>query len=527
MSELQKIQIQMQDTSFRGADGSIRLKMKREGEDEDKPNLPIPDCEMTLNPIMVGGRTWGLEIKLTIPEDPRIKSVCVFTALAGMGVSFIKHSPPRINVGGWFYDYEKRHGRWDDSSDILEVGSLGPSVNAPLEFEVDGTNEIGMVRGKEDIDNFPSKGQEWKISRIPWDRGYFETTEISEENRFWTHGNVYPTFYGIADPVMASIFEKEGLAYVYLNSDDLIGQVNDYRDDYNAEPVVVHQDMMDATLTHVSAMISQGSCNRSLIGYDIKSEYGKYSDINVKSVTRMTYCESGKADDWSNFIVRAVADWKKSAATNSALINNIFSTVGFAVGETKPDRDGNNEMYLCLDLGFPAYEAGEETEEDREEDSAEEGEEEIEVSLYMDSRNPLCIRTLRFIDWHPIPSTTYYAHGFVVDYSVLNLSDQEKIMEDLSRRPESYPVMLAYAEWKPDGMMSGFITNKLPLDNGFTYSVETTDLQKPETQEVTGWLDEYPVGRFVICGSKGSTFFVINSSSKFFRQVVENGPGIE
>lgn len=536
------------------SDGIVDLYMQKPDDKLGAFAKRLPRVSLEANPAYQQGRIIAAAVQATIEEDPRLKAIGIYSEFAGRLVSVIKHSPFDIPVGQWRFITNAFVG----ANYHTETDVFGPN-HATWEPKImdfgTGTNEVGMIKGKE----FPNE-----MNLGVW----------GEDDEYWRR---IKTYYDYDDHVViAKMFGKD---QAFTTGSSLLDKVNNARMQnslmpLNADPGMTayaqkHADFMARNSytgtqsngnipPHIDAINSGfveefSEYGRSIYVYRGISVSGPGADINLEDVYQ-----------------EAVDTWLKG---DSNILHKDYNVCGFGVVKQLVQSSSQYDIYICVDFATmqtvgTRTDAIDLTESQgtEEYDKAAAG---IGVSInyaieyhqrpiyYINSYNPLST-IHNATDWAPIPSTRYVLIGFFNDITLLDediVADRGYVNWPLQKQidfqevtgniqteidPTYYPIVLANSDFEPDNLRSGQITAaRQDLDTlQWRYTVVTN--KGDVFQKVRGFSNtEFPVGRWVVIhGAEKITdslgneivisdgWYIIPTSSTYYENVVENGPGI-
>jgi len=165
----------------------------------------------------------------------------------------------------------------------------------------------------------------------------------------------------------------------------------------------------------------------------------------------------------------------------------------------------------------------------------------------LDSRNPLCTslinydpsanpvnsnqpssHTMRFTDYHPIPSDTYFLIGHYNDVTVLPDELRERVRNNSDERPEYYGVILAKAQYLPSNLRGGVIVEKTSYVENYPSTVKYRYRIKTHQEEMwaIGQYSQYELGRWVVVSnSDEGNWYIIATSDKYYG-IADPGEGL-
>lgn len=512
-------------------DGVLILKMMKPG-DEGEGGFNVGEVSLQVEPITnLLGAIIKTKIMVNIEEDPRIKAWCIASRYKGIFVTFIKHSPLIIPVYDWLMNRNSvGYGEhYDDETD-----TLGPTHRTwepkVLDFSSSGKNEVGMVKGKEDLEDFTWKY--YSIEPTVWEQGGYD------DDPEWR------TFYDVDDFAYEPKMFGDDLPST-VSGTSLLDKVNAARFSNSLLPINGHSGMMIVAQNHADYMASIGDLANFYAGSHEKEIAETSLDFEFEEYGRLIYSyrESLSAGiNMEEIYDKAMKHWLADPAMSEILLRNGYNAAGFGESEIKLHQEFGNKVdytvFISLDLAVLSS-IGTSTDEIF---SSEEGVKfEVDYTQDMEdpkfainSYNPLC-KAFGVYDRNPIPSDIYMLFGFYNDKSVLTPEDRL-----IANDPLDYPILLATIEATYNNLKAGTIIEVSENSEGNArYKVKMPSGEVEE--EVKGLsIAKFPVGRWVVIQGPGiissaleghdvvlnSGWRIVPSSSKYYKNVQQHGSGI-
>jgi len=502
-------------------DGILILKMMKPGDNVEEGGFNIGEVSIQIESVLnLLGAVTRTKITVNIAEDPRIKAWSLASRYKGIFATFIKHAPDVVPVYKWLLN-RNVIGYGDNYDD--ETDTMGPTHRTwepkVLDFSSGGKNEVGMVKGKEDLEDFTWKY--YPIEPTVWEQGGYD------DDLEWR------TFYDVDDFVFRPKMFGEDLPSA-ASGTSLLDKVNAVRFSNSLLPISGHSGMMTVAQSHADYMLSinalanfhASSHEEEIKAASFNFTFEEYGRLVYK------YKESFSAGiNMEKVYDKAIADWLADPAFSEILLRNGYNAAGFGESEIKVILSGNKadySIFISLDMAFLSS-AG--TTTDRVFTS--EVGTEFEVDFLQDmetptfainSYNPMC-KTFYVYDDNPIPSDIYMLYGFYNDKSVLRPDDRLEYGD-----PLDCPILIATIEANYRNLKAGMIIEA--TENALGHARYKVKMPSGEIEEdVRGFsVSMYPVGRWVVIQGieKDSVtqWRIMPSSSKYWENVQKHGADI-
>jgi len=515
-----KLLLKLQPSGIK-TDGVLILKMMKPG-DKGEGGFNIGEVSIQIEPILsLLGAVTKTRIVVNIAEDPRIKAWCIGSKYKGIFATFIKHAPIVIPVYKWLLN-RNSIGYGDNYDD--ETDTMGPTHRTwepkVLDFSSGGKNKVGMVKGKEDLEDFT--WDYYPIERTVWEQGGYD------DDPEWR------TFYDVEDFVFEPKMFGEDLP-TGASGTSLLDKVNAARFSNSLLPISGHSGMMTVAQNHADYMLSINALanfHASSHEEEIKaaSFYFEFEEYGRLVYNYKEFLSAGINMD--KVYDKAITDWLANPALSEILLRNGYNAAGFGESEIKLNigiSKVDYSIFISLDMAFLSSvgtttdrvftsEVGTEFEVDFLQDME-------TPNFAINSFNPLC-KAFYVFDDNPIPSDIYMLYGFYNDKSVLSDAQREYDGGD----PVNSPILIATIEANYRNLKAGIIIEA--SENALGHARYKVKMPSGEIEEdVRGFsVSIYPVGRWVVIQGidqdPGVEWRIMPSSSKYWENVQKHGAGI-